>query len=102
MNRPYSPPGAPPRTELTHHLLVRAAAGLIALRHDPPGGRTVLVDGDPAPLVYAVAVSDFDARGWLVWWRDTADPTLSCCCLNFAGDEVLRAWDAELCKAATA
>lgn len=94
----------PERTELMHHLLVRASAGLVARRHD---GRahTVFVDGEAAPMPYALAVSVFDARGWLLWWRDpcaTCDPaTWWCCCLSPAGQAVLADWDAQLRRSVT-
>lgn len=92
------------RTELAHHLLVRASAGLIALRKDTRG-RTVFVDGEAAPMAYTLSVSVFHALGWLVWWRDLApsDPTAWWCChLSETGETVLATWDAQLRKAATA
>lgn len=112
MTTPYPQPGhtahngtIPRRTELLHHLLVRASAGLVARRHDGTAN-TVFVDGEAAPMVYALAVSAFNALGWLQWWRDpcsTCNPaTWWCCCLTPAGETVLATWDAQLRKAATA
>jgi hypothetical protein len=95
----------PQRTELLHHLLVRASAGLVALRHDD-AGRTVFVDGDPAVMAYALGVSDFHVLGWLHWWRDAPIPgqteTWWCCHLTAAGEAVLADWDAQVRRAADA
>lgn len=111
MTTPYPPTTnradhrrAPQRTELLHHLLVRASAGLVARRHDGHAN-TVFVDGEAAPMVYALSVSVFHALGWLQWWRDpcSCNPaTWWCCCLTPAGETVLATWDAQLRKAATA
>lgn len=85
-------------------MLVRAAAGLVGCRADS-AGKTVFVDGAPAPLAWALAVSLLDAYGWLVWWRDpcaTCNPaTWWCCCLSPAGDRALRAWDHQLLRKVT-
>jgi hypothetical protein len=93
----------PQRTELLHHLLVRASAGLVAYRHDGRAG-TVSVDGDPAPDAYALGVSDFHVLGWLVWWRDAPIPGQTdswwSCHLSPEGQVVLADWDAELRRAA--
>lgn len=95
----------PRRTELAHNLLVRASAGLVAVRRTDRG-ITVHIDGDPAELVDTLTVSTIDALGWLAWWADpcqTCDPaTWWCCHLTPAGETVLAAWDTELRQAATA
>jgi hypothetical protein len=89
----------PVRTELLHHLLVRASAGLVAYRHDGRAG-TVFVDGDPAPDAYALGVSAFHALGWLVWWRDAPFPGQTdswwSCHLSPEGQAVLADWDAQV------
>jgi hypothetical protein len=98
----YRTTPSPQRTELLHHLLVRASAGLVALRHDGHGN-TVFVDGDPAPTAYALGVSAFHVLGWLVWWCDAprpGEPDWFCCYLTPAGETVLAAWDLELRRAA--
>jgi hypothetical protein len=92
----------PRRTELLHHLLVRASAGLVAYRHDGRVG-TVFVDGEPAPDAYTLGVSVFHVLGWLHWWRDAprpGEPDWFCCHLTPAGETVLAAWDLEVRRAA--
>jgi hypothetical protein len=108
MSTPYPPTAEntakriPVRTELLHHLLVRASAGLVAYRHDGRAG-TVFVDGEVAPTAYALGVSAFGVLGWLHWWRDAprpGEPDWFCCHLTPAGETVLAAWDLELRRAA--
>jgi hypothetical protein len=100
----YRTTPSPQRTELLHHLLVRASTGLVALRHDD-AGRTVFVDGDPAPTAYALGVSAFHVLGWLVWYRD-ADPRDPdrwwSCHLTPEGQAVLSEWDVQLRRAVSA
>jgi hypothetical protein len=95
----------PVRAELLHHLLVRASAGLVALRHDD-AGRTVFVDGHPAPLAYTLGVSAFGVLGWLHWWRDAPAPGQAdswwSCHLSPEGQVVLAEWDAQVRRAAAA
>jgi hypothetical protein len=95
----------PQRTEPLHHLLVRASAGLVALRHHDAGS-TVFVDGDPAPTAYALGISAFHVLGWLVWWRDAPIPGQAdswwSCHLSPEGQVVLAEWDAQLRRAAAA
>jgi hypothetical protein len=106
MSTPYPPTttSAPQRTELLHHLLVRASAGLVARRHDR-NGHTVFVAGEAAPMPYALAVSCFASLGWLVWYRDVDphDPAAWWSChLTPEGEAVLAVWDAQLRRVATA
>jgi hypothetical protein len=95
----------PQRTELLHHLLVRASAGLVAYRHDGRVG-TVFVDGEADVMPYTLGVSVFHAYGWLHWWRDAPRPgepeTWWCCHLTAAGEAVLADWDAQVRRAAAA
>jgi hypothetical protein len=101
----YRTTPSPQRTELLHHLLVRASAGLVAYRHDGPA-RTVFVDGEAAVDVYALGISTFHALGWLHWWRDAPIPGQTeiwwCCHLTPAGEAVLDDWDAQVRAAAAA